>query len=144
MVDTRFMDSFTANAWHYLGLDNDYLLFTAEFMANYTGIVRAEVITLPEKLSLCGHFGVYSLSLQSYECEMPYYTDDLEDMIQLIILAEENLLRLGIPFIPDYSFHGHEIEEKKKRNWELRALWGLDDSEFSYKEAIKANKESGK
>lgn len=97
----------------------------------YETTVRAVVSCRPKHLELDGHYGVLWVDAVEYESDPPYSVEDLEDMISAIELAEENLLRIGMPFTDGRSFHGSkaEIEAKIQRNNELRERYKLDEKE---------------
>ena len=50
-------------------------------------------------------------------------------MLRAIELAEDNLLAIGMPFTPDYQFHGRNKANKKRRNDKLRRLYNLEEKE---------------
>ena len=54
---------------------------------------------------------------------------DMKDMQSAIVYAEENLLRIGMPFTKDYRFKDDADGEKKKRNEELRQMYNLEELE---------------
>ena len=68
-----------------------------------------------------------------------YSYTDLEDMLTGIILAEENLVRCGIPFCPDYEFHSPNKANLKRRNDATRKRLNMERWEKAAWE--EANKE---
>ena len=126
------------NGWNWLRFDNEQLSITddlyqykADFLgAMYSSTVVALVSAHPDHLELDGHYGVMWLEA-IYECErngcLSY--EDMKDMQQAIIYAEENLLKIGMPFTPDYRFHGKNVANKKRRNEKLRKLYHLAKKE---------------
>ncbi len=134
------------NGWKWLCYENeqissttDYTQYTCDILGNaYTSTIVAIISTNPSHLDLNGHYGILWLEAL-YECErngcLSY--DDMVDMQQAIIYAEENLLRIGMPFCPEYKFHGSDIESKKKRNEELRKEYNLEELENTDREQNK-------
>lgn len=128
----------TSNAWKWLCYDedklstaNEYTQYAADFLGNsYSSTVVAIISNLPDHLNLDGHYGVLWLEA-IYENErngcLSY--DDMEDMQSAIVVAEENLLRIGMPFTPDYRFHGRNKANNKRRNDKLRKMYHLEEKE---------------
>ena len=126
------------NGWEWLSYESEYLSTTdtlyqykAEFLGReYSSTVVALVSDHPDHLELDGHYGVMWLEA-IYECDrdgcLSYH--DMKDMQQAIIYAEDNLLKIGMPFTPDYRFHGKNAANKKRRNDKLRRLYNLDEIE---------------
>lgn len=106
----------------------DYFVYTMEFLGTYHTLVRAVVAEHSKHLCIDGHYGVLWLDAVKYECDPPYSENDLEDMLCALELAEENLLTIGMPFTPDYKFHGNAAN-RKRRNDKLRKLYNLDELE---------------
>lgn len=126
------------NGWEWLSYEKDYLSTTdnlTQYKINILGDAYASTIVAliadhPDHLQLDGHYGVMWLEA-IYENDrngcLSY--EDMEDMQSAIVYAEENLLTIGMPFTPDYMFHGTNSEEMKKRNGELRELYNMDELE---------------
>ena len=126
------------NGWEWLSYESEYLSTTdtlyqykAEFLGReYSSTVVALVSAHPDHLELDGHYGVMWLEA-IYECDrdgcLSYH--DMKDMQQAIIYAEDNLLKIGMPFTPDYRFHGKNAANKKRRNDKLRRLYNLAEIE---------------
>lgn len=106
----------------------DYFVYTMEFLGEYHTLVRAVVASHSKHLCVDGHYGVLWLDAVKYECDPPYSENDLEDMLCALELAEENLLTIGMPFTPDYRFHGNKAN-RKRRNDKLRKLYNLEELE---------------
>lgn len=106
----------------------DYFVYTMEFLGEYHTVIRAAVSQCEKHLCLDGHYGVLWIDAAQYECDPPYSERDLKDMIYAIELAEKNLLKIGMPFTPDYRFHGNKAN-RKRRNEKLRSLYNLDELE---------------
>lgn len=126
------------NGWIWLSYEKDYLSTTddlsqykAEFLGRaYSSTVVALVAEHTDHLQLNGHYGVMWLEA-IYENErngcLSY--EDMVDMQSAIIHAEENLLRIGMPFVPDYDFHGSNVANKKRRNDKNRRMYNMDEVE---------------
>ena len=74
------------------------------------------------------HYGVVRLEV-FYPPRPPYEWYELDDAQRAIELAEDNLLRIGMPFEPDFVFHGHNQANKVRRNLALRKKYGMDAME---------------
>ncbi len=127
-----------SNGWVWISYDKDFLSITddlnqykAEFLGRtYSSTVVALVSSYPKNLKFDGHYGVLWLeAVYENERNNCYGFDDMEDMQCSIIKAEENLLKIGMPFAPDYCFHGKNIANKKRRNDKLRRLYKLAELE---------------
>ena len=128
----------SSNGWKWLHYEKDRLSTTDEYAQfamdilgdMYHSTVVAIVSEHPQDLDLDGHYGILWLEAV-YECNrkgcLSY--DDMEDMQAAIILAEENLLKIGMPFTPGYRFHGGNIANKKRRNDKLRRIYTLEEIE---------------
>ena len=84
-----------------------------------------------------------------YECERNWCLsyNDIEDMQEAIIHAEENLLKIGMPFIKDYKFHGKNAANKSRRNEKLRRMYKLTEKEeerTQHNNGVKSTVESSK
>jgi hypothetical protein len=138
MADFRPLHILGHNGWewlHYekdmLSITTDYDQYKAVFLGGvYRSTVVAIVSTYRKHLELDGHYGVLWLeAVYENERDGCYSIDDMEDMIQAIINAEENLLTIGMPFTKDYQFHGKNVANKIRRNNRLRRMYKLDEKE---------------
>lgn len=110
--------------------DNDeYFCYTNTFLGLYSTKIRACVSTHIKHLCIDGHYGVLWLEAVEYENDPPHSAHDLEDMLYAIELAEDHLLKIGMPFTADYEFRGRNKANKKRRNDKLRRLYNLDELE---------------
>lgn len=124
------------NGWKWHCYDSDPLCdssnetqsYTMSFLGVYSTLVRAVVSAHSKHLGIDGHYGVLWLEVAKYECDPPYSESDLKDMIYALRLAEENLLKIGMPFTPDFNFHGNKAN-RRRRNEKLRRLYGLSELE---------------
>ena len=110
-------------------MNDDYDLYTMSFLGNYKTKILACVSAHEKHLCNDGHYGVLWLEVVKYECKRPYCYSDLEDMMYALELAEDNLLRIGMPFVPDYDFHGEKAKDKAEVNKALRIMYDLDAKE---------------
>ena len=126
------------NGWKWLRYDKDmisttteYDQYAAEFLGSaYSSTVVAIISTIPEHLNLDGHYGVLWLeAVYENERDGCLSWGDMEDMMCAIECAEENLLMCGMPFTPDYCFHGRNKANMKRRNEKLRRLYNLEEKE---------------
>lgn len=126
------------NGWRWLCYDKDllsttteYTQYAAEFLGrSYRSTVVAIISNIPEHLDLNGHYGVLWLeAVYENEREGCLSYDDMEDMQSAICVAEENLLRIGMPFTPDYEFHSRNKANMRRRNDALRRLYNMDEIE---------------
>ena len=126
------------NGWRWLCYDKDllsttteYTQYAAEFLGrSYRSTVVAIISNIPEHLDLDGHYGVLWLeAVYENEREGCLSYDDMEDMQSAICVAEENLLRIGMPFTPDYEFHSRNKANMRRRNDALRRLYNMDEIE---------------
>ena len=124
--------------WHHYNTDwliqmddcedyDQYTLTVLGFM--YHSTVRAVVSEHPKHLCIDGYYGILWLDVAKYENKPPYTETALKDMITAIEYAEDNLLKIGMPFTPDYKFHGRDKANKKRRNDKLRKLYNLEELE---------------
>jgi len=108
----------------------DYDQYTLTILGSiYHSTVRAVVASHSKHLNINGHYGVLWLDVAKYETEPPYSETALKDMITAIEYAEDNLLKIGMPFSPYYEFHGRNKANSKRRNDKLRKLYNLDELE---------------
>jgi hypothetical protein len=89
----------------------------------------AAVSTHEQQLCLDGHYGVQWLEFEKEFEDQHNSESDLQDMLYGFELAEANLLRCGVPFTPDYKFHGRNKANMKRRNDALRRKLGLEELE---------------
>lgn len=127
-----------SNGWKWLCYENDmlststdYTQYSAEFLGrSYSSTVVAIISTNPDHLNLDGHYGVLWLeAIYENERDGCLSYDDMEDMQSAISVAEENLLRIGMPFTPDYVFHSRNKANMKRRNDALRRKYKMDELE---------------
>lgn len=126
------------NGWkwlHYndelLSTTTEYTQYKADFLGCfYSSTVVAIVADLPEHLELDGHYGVLWLeAIYENERDGCLSYNDMVDMQCAISHAENNLLSIGMPFVPDYKFHDKNHANMKRKNDKLRRLYGLEELE---------------
>ena len=111
--------------------DEDYYKYKSSFLGDYVTEVFAVVSTNSNHIKLNGHLGVLWLEVAGYpDCirdeDHGYSYGDLYDMIEGLKIAEENLVRCGIPFEPDYPFHGRNSANLKRRNDAIRKKLNME------------------
>lgn len=126
------------NGWSWIPHKKDYLSTTddlyqykAEILGRwYHSTVVALVSGQKNHLCFNGHYGVMWLEA-IYDCERGgcFSYGDIEDMQAAIIHAEENLLKIGMPFTKGYKFHGKNAANKSRRNEKLRRMYKLTEKE---------------
>lgn len=117
--------------------DDEYFQYTLDVLGWYTTTVRAVVAEYDKHMVIDGHLGVLWIDVVKYENDPPYSENDLEDMIWALELAEDNLIKIGMPFTPDYKFRGRNKANKKRRNDTLRKMYGMEELERKYREGEK-------
>ena len=123
--------------WHHYNTDwliqidnsEDYSQYTLDVMGwGFNSTVRATVCSCEKHLEYHSTYGVLWLDIAKYECDnAPHSPSDLREMQLAIEHAENNLLTIGMPFVPDYKFNGKNKANKKRRNDSLRKQYGLDE-----------------
>lgn len=118
-----------SNGWvwqRYKGwADEDYYKYKSTFLGLYSVEVYAVVSAHAKHMCICGELGIMWLEIAGYpDCTRDenngYTYNDLVDLQTGMILAEENLIRCGIPFTSDYRFHGKNKANLKRRNDAIR------------------------
>ena len=145
-IDMDFFYKLTKNGWfpnHEENYEMDgYKVYELTLIAqSYESRCFAYISANEEGIHISGHLGVSFINVEYEYNDRPYSVADLEDMMEAINCAEKNLLAIGMPFEDNKTFHGtqEEIEEKIKRNTELRKQWKLDEIE---KNIVGVNNES--
>lgn len=125
-----FFRFLTSNAWEFIvDHDNtDYSKYKAKFLCSYEITCYAHITERKSQLKHSGSYGVAWIDAE-HENEAPYNLTMLREMGNAILMAEDNLLLVGIPFCYDYSFHGRNAANKKRRNESLRRKYNLDEEE---------------
>lgn len=127
-VSQRFTDILWKNGWKTSSLDDDCEIFKLGITLDYDVDCYA-LVDNTKKVS--GEYGVYGIEVADPAggTTPPIDWTRLEELLQAIECAEENLLVIGVPFISDYEFHGAGKEEKADKNTELRRKWGFAGTE---------------
>lgn len=93
-------------------------IFSATFTVSYRMSVYAFVSINSFGLDAIDHIGVAWLQVKFQDTdnagELTYY--NATEIQKTIECAEDNLLKLGIPFVEHYEFHGKNKVNKKRRN----------------------------
>lgn len=144
---TGYLDAFAMferNGWDHDFKRSEENNFESDFyymdiIIGYTTRVTVEFVKDYRGLDIASSFGVVGLS-GNYE-----YTDmafgEIEDMLEAMEHAEDNLLNNGIPFIKDYEFHGKNKKQKALKNQRLRKKLHLEEQEAKAYEIKKREKE---
>lgn len=125
------------NGWKWEQLDHypseeDYTTYTMTFLSiMYEVTCYARVSAYEKNLKVDGHYGVLWLEMEhEYQESNGCLSEaDIKDMVYTFELAEDNLLRCGVPFTPDYKFHGRNKANMKRKNDALRRKLGLKELE---------------
>lgn len=101
------------------------------YVKNYNNgenVIGIEIALEPCSLGVYGHYGIGCIQIVKFEADMPYISDDLRRMQQLISEAERDLVKAGIPFRPTYGFSNF-LEHNLGENLDLRKKYNLDQYE---------------
>ena len=118
--------------WEKALAEDDYEVYTLQVLSLMYDVICYAYISVYEKHLKCdGHYGVLWLGVKhEYQDENESLSEsDLRDMLYAFEIAEENLIRCGVPFTPDYKFHGRNKANMKRRNDTLRRKLGLEELE---------------
>lgn len=116
--------------WEHDTNEKEYETYTMTFLSlMYDVTCYAAVTEYEQQLCLDGHYGVQWLEFEKEYADQHNSESDLEDMLYGFELAEANLLRCGVPFTPDYKFHGRNRANMKRKNDALRRKLGLKELE---------------
>ena len=106
---------------------DDYEVYSMTFLVTYEVKVYACISSSSKHLCNDGHYGIMWLEAE-YEYDRPLSKCELEEMIAGMTYAEDNLLLIGVPFVPDYKFISKETE-KTTINMKLRNILELEKQE---------------
>jgi hypothetical protein len=153
-IHNYFWRVFHSNGWS-VKLDKDFSsldrenresLYEITLLEEYEVTITAHVITDSYQLNINGEYGVMWLNAEyEYNDEEGYSWSELDEMQAAIIDAEDNLLKIGIPFEKNYEFHGKNRANMKRRNDALIRKLGITEKNKKdweeYKEAMKKREE---
>lgn len=114
------LHAFCENAWEWdqersvRDSCDEFQYFTAKFLVEHEVFVTAVVSDNTDSIQADGHIGVMWMEAEWENEDLSYH--DLECMQRGIELAEEHLLKCGVPFVADYKFHGKNLYRKKQKN----------------------------
>ena len=92
-------------------------LYEMTILEEYQCTVTAHVVTDARSLKINGEYGVMWINVEyEYNDEDGHSWSELNEMQDAIIDAEENLVKIGIPFESDYEFHGKNRANLKRKN----------------------------
>lgn len=147
--EPNFLHMLGDNGWMwqtYKGwADEDYYKYKSSFLNIYQTDVLAVVACSWRHIRVNGHYGVMWLEAVGYpDCSRDenngYSIGDLDDIRTGLILAEENLVRIGVPFTPDYKFHGRNRANLKRRNDATRKKLNMEHwEEIAWMQANKGD-----
>ncbi len=119
------------NGWQEVNSD-DPLEYANYEIKMQDSLVRAYISMRPEHLSAYGYYGVLWLGVTP-DRKVPFYPSDINDMTYDLDAAEANLLRIGMPFEPEYKFAKWNTKEKaeyrRRRNAFLRKVYDIEKKE---------------
>ena len=124
-------------------------LYVMTLLEEYECTVTAHVITDAQSLDITGQYGVMWINVNyEYQDDDGHSWGELSEMQSAIIDAEDNLVKIGIPFVDDYDFHGKNRANKKRKNDALIRKLNLkekaDKDREQYKETMKKYEEQRK
>ena len=124
-------------------------LYSMVILEEYKCTVTAHVITDSYQLGINGEYGVMWINVEyEYDSEDGHSWSELEEMRAAIIDAEDNLVKIGIPFESGYDFHGPNRANKKRKNDALIRKLNLaekaKDDWSNYRETMKKYDEKRK
>lgn len=116
--------------WEHDPDNEEYETYTLTFLSLMYDVTCYAIISEYEQNLQCdGHYGVMWLEFEKEYRDQHNSENDLKDMLYGFELAEDNLLRCGVPFTPDYKFHGRNRANMKRKNDALRRKLHLDELE---------------
>lgn len=146
-IHNYFWRVFHSNGWKVVltaNKDEDQEdTYTMTLLEEYECTVTAHVVTSAMNLKINGEYGVMWINVKyEYQDEDGHSWGELEEMQSAIIDAEENLVRIGIPFESTYEFHGKNRANLKRKNEALiRRLNLKEKAEKDRKDYEKTMKE---
>lgn len=130
MQNEFFFNIMTSNGWEYLGhKENDGEQYQMTFLSEYDVGVIASVAESWMDVQIAGSLGVLELDIGSYECKMPWMREELYWMISALNMAEDNLIKIGMPFTEKYRFSGKNAANNGRRNQKLRRKYNIAELE---------------
>lgn len=124
------IDIMTQNGWKYIGhRENVGEQYQMTFLSEYDVGIIASVAESWMDVRIAGSLGVLELDVGNYECDMPYMRDELYWMIDALNMAEDNLIKIGMPFTSGYRFSGRNAANNARRNQKLRRIFDLNELE---------------
>ena len=137
-----FWRVFHSNGWsHQFPKDfekdkNQEDLYVMTLLEEYECTVTVHVVTSAQSLGINGEYGVMWINVKyEYQDDDGHSWGELQEMEAAIIDAEDNLVKIGIPFDSDYEFHGANRANKKRKNEALiRKLNLKEKAKHDYEE----------
>lgn len=117
------------NGWVQTVTPNEDEDIMSEYVKAYEeNTIGIEIALEPGSLWVGERYGVYCVQIYHFQYKMPYSRDDIKWMQELIYKAENELIKIGVPFRPTYGF-GTCLEHNLGVNLELREKYHLDQYE---------------
>ena len=115
----------TRNGWFYSkenrsSTTQDYSVYEFKLQSEYPCLIRAYIAENKEQMEMQGDYGVLWIEIVDIqgitikEGDLSLGFPDLKLMENALIYAEENLLKIGIPFTAHYKFHTKNAIKNKK------------------------------
>lgn len=121
--------------------EEDFNRYSCNIFVEFEHVIDAVVYEYPKHLDFAGVYGIGWLEWRDYndrdKSDCGYTFDDLEGMICALEAAEESLVKCGIPFSPNYRFHGPNKANMKRQNDATRRKLNMERWE---KEAMEKRK----
>ena len=106
----------TRNGWFYSkenrsSTTQDYSVYEFKLQSEYPCLIKAYIAENKEQSEMHGDYGILWVEIADVqgitikEGDLSLGFGDLELMKNALIYAEENLLKIGMPFTENYKFH---------------------------------------
>lgn len=105
--------------------------FYSRFFCHDVATVQIIVSCEPRDLDEVLGFGVCDISITEYSSKY-FSMEVVKDMERILKNAEDNLVKIGIPFVSGYEFHSRKAANNTRRNEALRKKYHLDLLEDEY------------
>ena len=121
----KYYYQLVCNGWLYSkenrsSTTQDYSIYEFKLQSEYPCLIRAYIAENKEQMEMHGDYGVLWVEVADVqgitikEGDLSLGFCDLELMENALIYAEENLLKIGMPFTEDYKFHTKNAIKHKK------------------------------
>lgn len=114
---SEIQDVLLRNAWSPADNDDPYVtVYEKEISSNMYNSTVQIWSSNPEET---GWFSIGSLTV-TYSQEPSYTFEELMDMAHAMEVVEEELVKLGVPFVSQYQFHGENRDTLVHHNMRTR------------------------